>query len=201
MKLGNFLSTWEGLQLENRWSRICIAFLLLTVLLLSIRTLRKETIVILQPPTLAREAWVSREGASQSYKEAWGFCLAQLVGNVTPSSLEFVKERLQPLLAPTVYQEVMDEMHMQAQQITKDRLSLRFEPKSVEYESETNKVFVCGSSFENGVGGRSEHRSDRTYEFVITINNYGPLITSISTYSGPPRTVEALREQTINAMR
>lgn len=201
VKFATFLTTWEGLQLENRWSRICTASLLLIVVLLSIKILRKETIIVLQPGTLTTEAWVASKGSSQSYKEAWGLFLAQLVGNVTPNSLEFIKERLQPLLAPKVYQEVMDEVNIQAQQIKKDRLSLRFEPKSVEYEVATGKVFVCGTSFENGAGGRSELRSDRTYEFVITINNYGPLITSISTYSGPPRTVELLQEQTSNAMR
>lgn len=203
MKLDKFLNTWEGLQFEKRWHRIFTAILLLIVLLLSIKILLKETIVVFHPGTHDKGAWVTKNKASQSYKEAWGLCLAQLIGNVTPSSLEFIKERLQLLLSPKVYQEVMDELNMQAQHIKKDRLSLRFEPKSVEFETETGKVFVSGTSFENGIGGRDEYRSDRTYEFVITINNYGPVITSISTYKGSPRMkgVEEGQEQAGNATR
>lgn len=195
MKLSQLLADWEGSQLENHWNRRFILGLLVIVLLLTIQVWRKESIVVLHPVTLSEEAWVTKGEASHSYKEAWGFYLAQLIGNVTPSTLEFVKHRLQPLLAPNIYQEVMDVLQIQAQQIQNNRLTLRFEPRSVEYEAATGKVFVFGQAFEKGVSDRSKRCTERTYETVIRIGHYGPLISALDTYQGSPRTLEVLEKE------
>lgn len=195
MKLADLLSDWQGTQLENRWNRWIILGLLGIVLLLSLQAFRRERIVVLQPVTLSQEAWVSRDAASQSYKEAWGFYLAQLVGNVTPGSLEFVKQRLQPLLAPQIYQAVMATLQQQSQQIQQNRLTLRFEPRAVEYEAASNKLFVYGHSVEEGVSERCKKSSDRTYEFVLQIAHYAPLISALDTYQGAPRTLATVSQQ------
>ncbi|MCV5185818.1 type IV conjugative transfer system protein TraE, partial [Escherichia coli] len=77
------------------------------------------------PFTLTEEAWVTKSNASQSYKEAWGFAFAQLLGNVTPGTVDFVKERITPLLSPSIYQDVIDAIEIQAQQIKNDRVTMR----------------------------------------------------------------------------
>lgn len=187
MKLSRYLKTWEGTQSENKWGRIVQASLLVIAFLLVIKVFMKETIVTVQPFTLSEEAWVGQKSASRSYKEAWAFAFAQMFGNVTPSTVEFIKERVSPFLGPRIYHEVIDALEVQARQIKSDRVTMRFEPRVVEYEMSTNKVFVYGYSFMKGTNS-AEDRTDRTYEFTLQIANYAPLLTHLETYSGRPRT-------------
>lgn len=195
MNLKAYLKTWEGLQAENRWGRIVQGALIAIVLVLVVLVARKETIVTIQPFTLSEEAWVTRNDASRSYLEAWGFAIAQLLGNVTPGSVDFVKERLSPLLAPSVYQDVMDAVEVQAKEIRNDRITMRFEPRFVEYEPKSGKVFVYGFSYTRGASSQAdEDRTERSYEFVLTVSNYLPVLSYIETYAGRPRT-EVVLEQ------
>ncbi|HBX3661517.1 TPA: pilus assembly protein, partial [Klebsiella pneumoniae subsp. pneumoniae] len=78
MNLKKYLKTWEGTQTENKWGRIFQGGLIAIVFLLVVQVFSKETIVTIQPFTLTEEAWVTKNNASQSYKEAWGFAFAQL---------------------------------------------------------------------------------------------------------------------------
>ncbi|WP_243839790.1 type IV conjugative transfer system protein TraE [Salmonella enterica] len=87
MNLKKYLKTWEGTQTENKWGRIFQGGLIAIVFLLVVQVFSKETIVTIQPFTLTEEAWVTKSNASQSYKEAWGFAFAQLLGNVTPGTV------------------------------------------------------------------------------------------------------------------
>lgn len=126
-------------------------------------------------------------------KEAWGFAFAQLLGNVTPGTVDFVKERITPLLSPSIYQDVIDAIEIQAQQIKNDRVTMRFEPRFVEYEPKSDKVFVYGYSYVKGASS-NEERSERSYEFAIKISNYAPVLDYIDTYVGKPRTKTVLEQ-------
>lgn len=192
MNLKNYLKSWEGTQNENKWGRMFIAGLIVAVLVLIGMLANKQTIVTIQPFTLHDEAWVTEDDSSQGYKEAWGFALAQLFGNVTPSNVGFIKDRIDRLLSPAIYNDVINVLEMQSQQIRNDRVSIRFEPRFVEYEPKSEKVFVYGYSFIKGMSNESEVRTDRTYEFEIAISNYIPVIDFMDTYEGRPRTEDVL---------
>ncbi len=193
MRADRFARTWEGTLTENKWNRIFNAGLAVAVLFLSCQVLVKDQIVVMQPETLGSEAWITKSAASESYKEAWGLYLAQLTGNITPANVAFLKERLAPLLSPAIYGDVIDALELQAQDIRDDRVSMRFEPRFVEYESTTDKVYVYGYGFVQGADGK-EARDDRTYEYQIRIANYAPLILDLNTYQGKPRTESVLKK-------
>ncbi|MDU4190314.1 MULTISPECIES: TraE/TraK family type IV conjugative transfer system protein [Aeromonas] len=194
MKFKTYLRTWEGIQGENKWGRLIQAGLLIIVLLLVIKVFTKETIVTMQPFTLTEEAWVTQNNASRSYKEAWGFALSLLLGNVTPGSVDFVKERLSPMLSPEIYQDVIDAIEIQSKQIKEDRVTMRFEPRFVEYEEKSDKIFAYGYSYVKGSSSQQEERGERTYEFVLKIANYAPSIDYMETYMGKPRTKAVLEQ-------
>ncbi|EFP0184027.1 hypothetical protein HLX14_004556 [Escherichia coli] len=92
-----------------------------------------------------------------------------------------------------MYQDVIDAIEMQSRQIKNDRVSIRFEPRTVEYELNSDKVFVYGYSYTKGASS-TEERSERTYEFIIKISNYAPLLDFIDTYIGKPRTEKVLEQ-------
>lgn len=193
MKMADFLKTWEGALAENRFSRLVIVLLLIALILVGVKAFSRESIVTLQPYTLHGEAWVTQNNASQSYKESWAMMLASLTGNVTPGTVDFVKERIEPLLAPSIYREVIEAIELQALQIKNDRVTMRFEPRSVEYEPGRDVVYVYGYSHLEGATGEST-REDRTYEYTIDIKEYAPVVSHIETYAGRPRT-QAIRDK------
>ena len=202
MELKKYLSTFHGLKTEAYFSRMVTTILLLLCLFLVAVLASRPTIVTIQPWTLSEDAQVTRDDASRSYIEAWGFALAELIGNVTPGNVKFIGDRLKPLLDPKIYHTVLEGLEANAQQLVDDRVTMRFEPRRVAYEKSTGKVFVTGYSFvRQGLSFETEKREERTYEFVIRIANYAPLIFSIDTYLGYPKTREVIEKNEARAAR
>ena len=202
MDLKRYLSTFHGLKTEAYFSRmvttvlLCLCFFLVAVLA------TRPTIVTIQPWTLAEDAQVTRDDASRSYIEAWGFALAELIGNVSPGNVTFIGDRLKPLLDPKIYHTVLEGLESNAQGLMDDRVTMRFEPRRVTYEKSSGKVFVTGYSFiRQGLSFEAEKREERTYEFVIRIANYAPLIKSIDTYLGNPKTRDVLEKNELRQHR
>lgn len=193
MNIKNFLSSWEGTQSENRWSRAIIGGLLIVTVLLGIKNFTQDTKVIIQPITLSEEAWVTSKHASTSYQETWGVFLATLLGNATPDTVSFIRERIGPLLSPKIFAEVMIAINEQAESIRQDRVSMRFEPRYVLYEEEADRVYVYGFSFVKD-STTKEARSESTYEFQVSIKNYQPEIEHMTVYSGKPRSERVLSQ-------
>lgn len=193
MELKKLLRTWEGTQAENKWNRLIIGALIIVLFIVSLKAFTKETVVIMQPPTLAEEGWLESNKSSQSYQEAWGVFMATLVGNVTPATVVFLKERIGPLVSPAIYSDVVSALESQANQIRNDRVSLRFEMNQVNYEEETGKVFVYGNSYSKGVSG-IEDRTERTYEYIVRIDRFQPVFEYMDTYEGRPRSQRILQQ-------
>lgn len=197
MNFNKYLETFQGIKAENRWNRVVMLGLVALCLGETAMLATRPTVVTIQPWTLARDAQVTESSASQSYLEAWGLALSELLGNVTPASVQFIASRLGPLLDPKIYHEVLEAVEANAQELRNDRVTMRFEPRRVNFERSTGKVYVTGLSYvRQGTGLESEKSGMRTYEFVIRIANYAPVITHIDTYAGTPHTrdVERLEE-------
>ncbi|MDO4937842.1 MAG: TraE/TraK family type IV conjugative transfer system protein [Sutterellaceae bacterium] len=195
MQLKRYLSTFHGLKTEAYFTRLVTTILLCLCLFLVAVLASRPTIVTIQPWTLSEDAQVTRDDASRSYIEAWGFALAELIGNVSPGNVQFIGDRLKPLLDPKIYHKVLEGLESNAQGLMDDRVTMRFEPRRVTYEKSSGKVFVTGYSFvRQGMSFEAEKREDRTYEFVIRIANYAPLLMAIDTYVGQPKTRDVLEK-------
>lgn len=192
MKLSDFLRTWEGHETENRFSRVIIIGLLVICVITSLAAWRTERSIILVPPTLATEVEVTRGSASSEFKESWGLFLAELLGNTTPANADFLKVAIEPLLAPDIYRSVLDAMTDQIKAIKMDRVAISFTPRHVDYEAETNKVFVSGELKSQGPSSKPDIKP-RTYEFIIAIKNYRPRLEFIDVYPDSPRTLDRLK--------
>lgn len=191
MNIKQYFNTFQGLQAENRWNRLVtlglVALCLGETAMLAVR----PTVVTIQPWTLSRDAQITASDASQSYIEAWGLALSELLGNVTPANVGFIAQRLAPLLDPKIYHQVIDAIHANADELKNDRVTMRFEARRVRFERSTGKVFVTGRSYvRQGTSLENEKSSERTYEFTIRIANYAPVITHLDTYAGGARTVD-----------
>lgn len=197
MDLRNWKQHYRSLKTEAGLSRIALAGSGLALAVLAFMALNQEKIVVIQPWTLQRAGWVGQDSASQSYKEAWGLALAQMLGNVNAGNLKFISERLGPLLPLEIYQDYMTTLTAQASQLEENRITTRFEPSRIVYEKSSDKVFVYGKYYTKSPGIR-EQKSERTYEFVIGMDAYLPQVMSIDTYEDEPRTerrLETLRRR------
>jgi conjugal transfer pilus assembly protein TraE len=192
MRLADFLQTWDGHETENRFSRTVIVGLLVVCVITSLAAWRTERSIILVPPTLSKEVEVTRTSASSEFKESWGLFLAELLGNTTPANADFLKTAIEPLLAPDIYRTVLDAMTDQIKAIKMDRVAISFTPRHVDYESETNKVFVSGELSSQGPSSKPDLKP-RTYEFIIAIKNYRPRLEYIDVYPDAPKTLERLK--------
>lgn len=188
MNMTRFLSTWQGTQASNRWLLGTVAALSLVVLMQTIALLGRDQVVVLVPPELSAEVEVSRRQADQDYVKAWGLHLASLIGNVTPGNSHFIKESIGPLLAPEIHAEVTQIIERQLEQLRRDRVTLRFEPRRVVHVPSTDRVFVFGYSVTGAIGSTNEQRAKRTYEIGLEIDRHRPVITFLTTYQGEPRT-------------
>jgi len=189
MNLSKFLSSYQGLKTEAIWTRYTLIGMTVTIAILVISLAFRPVVITIQPWTLSEDAQVTRDDASRSYIEAWGFALAELVGNVSPGNVQFVSDRLKPLLDPKLYHRALEGLEANAKTLIDERISMRFEPRNVTFEKSSGKVYVHGYSFiRHGSSYEAERREPRTYEFTIKIANYAPIITQIDTYNGAPRT-------------
>ena len=192
MRWSEFLQTWDGHETENRFSRVVIIGLLVVCVITSLAAWRTERSIILVPPTLTQEVEVTRSQASSEFKESWGLFLAELLGNTTPANADFLKPAVEPLLAPDIYRSVLDAMSDQIKAIKMDRVAISFTPRHVDYEAETNKVFVSGELKSQGPSSKPDVKP-RTYEFIIAIKNYRPRLEYIDVYPDSPRTLARLK--------
>ena len=194
MKMGLMFRRWDGALQENRHSRYVILALLVCLALSLLMLLPKKTVVVIQPYTLKAESFITENAAGQAYHESWGMFLAMLMGNITPGNVNFVRERLEPLLSPRIFQQVVEAIQSQAEIIIKDGINMTFEPRTVVFERESGKVFVFGNATVVSANGETRH-DRRTYEFAIDIDNYLPVVQAMTTYSDRPRTLEVLDKQ------
>ena len=95
------------MKVETQWLRITVLVLVLLIAVMGFMLMQKKTVVTIVPWTADGEMILTKDDASRSYKEAWALAVTELVGNVTPSTVDFVSERLKPLLVPKIYHEVI----------------------------------------------------------------------------------------------
>ncbi len=189
MNLGAFLATWRGLTLENRIHRITLLGLIVTNLLTAVALLHAERTVVLVPPRLEGQVNIARDSASQEVKESWALFVAELLGNVSPSSAEFIQKAVDPLLAPALRRPVLEVMAEQVREIQRERVSMSFNVRAIAYDPPTDKVFVTGIQTTSGPGGKPVART-RTYELIVGFAHYRPVIRHLDVYPEEPRVGE-----------
>lgn len=172
---------------ESRFKTVLIILLAISNIIAGVGWFKTRETVVLIPQHLDEIVEVSYSSASKGYKKAWALSMTQLIGNISPSNVEFLLDNLSSMLSPEVFQSLRGRMIKQIQEIQEEQLSISFETQNVVYEKGTDKVFVYGQL--EAVGpSRVVRKKMRTYEYKITMRFGRPWVTSFSLYEGPPRT-------------
>jgi len=183
VKLTDYLQTREGALKENRYSRIAILVMAMTVCVLAIGLAAKDTTVVMVPPTLEEGSTVSATAASRETQVAWGMYLTSLLGNVTPRSAPFLKQNLTRHLSSRLYTSVTESVDRQIKDIQQEQISLSFTPTVARFDDELQKVVITGELVIRGLRGQ-EKRELRTYELGFVTRNYNVMLNSMRITQG-----------------
>jgi conjugal transfer pilus assembly protein TraE len=183
MNYKEHIKKWDTMLAENTFHRWMLLVCVVSILMLAYVAAEKKTRVILQPITLKNTAWIEESEADSAYYESWGHYLALLMGNIKPDRLTFIKERLEPLLAESIYNKATVLFEEQALDITNNRASFTFSPTRVKYDTYLKRVFVTGWSEVRGPISKAV-RSKRTYEYEIVISDFLPEVVFMEVYEG-----------------
>jgi len=190
MQWETLTGTWRGIKWENGFHRVVVVVLLLTNGGTLAALLSTEETVVLVPPVLDGEVTLARDRASQSVREAWALYLAELLGNVSARSSDFIADAVDPLLAPTLRATVTDVIAAQVAEIQRERVNMYFAPDTLYHDPETDRFFVSGIQVSRGPAGASVSH-ERTFEIGVAFRNYRPVITHLNAYEGKPKDATA----------
>jgi len=197
MKATRYNDTYEGLIQSRRMHQIALVGLSIALVLLAIVAVSKRAPVIIDPPGLSERGVIEPSNANAAVLEAWGMHFAQLLGNATPRSAEFVADALSPHIDGSAHEALITAIREQAETIKSEQISVQFTPTTVFYVPEDRYVVVSGEYVIHGLRN-SQSRSVRTYEVGVRVRNYQVSVTSLDTYDGPWQPNKAKRQANTN---
>lgn len=186
MKLNLFKQRWGDLRLENIIGRVTIPVLAIALAVAVFYITNLKPVVTVLPPNMNGPAEIAYDDANEATKKAYGVYVINMLSNVHPGNVKFMIASLEGALHPSVYHEARESLMDQVQRIKDESLSITFEPRSVDYWPDTNRVVVQGRRVTEGRVESNNLADMMTYEVEVEISSYMPQITYINSYQGRP---------------
>lgn len=191
-----FLRTWFGTRRENQIARWTLPGLSVALAALAIHAATDKPVVVLAPPEpLDGEAQIRAGEAGASYKQAWGYHVATLLGNVHPGQYEATRRLLEPVLTSRTAPDIREQIQDQLAELKASHATVRYEPEQVTYREADDRVLVTGEQTVTPRGEDSGTSERRTYEVRIGMDRYRPQLLTIRSYEGGPRAPDEEADQ------
>lgn len=179
--------------LFRRWNELnkIVAILLISNVVLAVgftiaaaKNATSHERVVLVPPNMTESAEVAWRNASGEYFKSWGLYVATMIGNITPSTVDFTVDSLSNLFAAEIYTSLREKLLAIAQDENLKRAGTvnYFSPVQAIYEPATAKTFIAGNLII-----KYRNRMDTqpvVYEMQIEMLAGLPLIRNFSSYPG-----------------
>lgn len=198
MKVSDFKIKFTSLK---NTSTVLLASNLVLVTMLAISLVinfNKDTVVINNMNESCQNTIMGSNFMNEDSHKRVGFYLSNVLGNITPSTAEYVDIAVMPFVAPEIYQDVKDLLALQLSELTQDELTMTFHPESFQFES--GITFVTGKGELRGITGQRD-KFIRTYEFELDVQNYSPTLRYIAVYNDIPHDRAWKRKQAAIAER
>lgn len=147
--------------------------------------------IVLVPPMLDEKVEIAWNSANKEYIKSFGMYIATMVGNIQPKSSTVVLDAVSAFMDPFIYTEFRRQlMTLMEDPVFKASGSvISFLPNSIQYEADTNRVFVTGTLI-TATSGAQKYQKQVTYEMSISIREGRPWVSHFLSYEGSiPRTV------------
>lgn len=146
---------------------------------------------VLVPPNLDAKAVIAWNHADREYLKSFGLYIASMVGNIQPKSSTVVLDAVSAFMDPSIYAD----FRRQLLAVIEDPVFkasgsvISFLPATIQYEAETNRVFVTGTLI-TSTSGAQKYNKQVVYEIGAAIRSGRPWVTHFLSYEGSiPRTV------------
>jgi len=161
-----------------------ITVLSLGVLVLTITLFGQSKIVVLQTPGMPPDSVIQKSSIDKGAERAILVAVTSNLAQVNPANAEYEKTFLQAFLAPSVYTKISSEIDVQVKRLTDQRElgSYYFVLRSVEFDPKMNTHFVLGDV--HTVNAAKDTPAPYVFEYKIHVDNYRPVIDSVSSYQG-----------------
>lgn len=198
MKLKWHFATWETSLKTNFLQAAAIVILLGSNLWLTQMVIeKKQNIeVTITPAVIEEKLVIGKTSANDAYLKSFGMYVATLMGNISVTNAPFITDTLSLFIDSSVYPQIRKTILASANSraFKEAAGSTKYEPTSILYESQTNKVFVMGTvAVLTSIGGSPPQAI--TYEMELRIVDRKPTIFALEAYDGnTPHTLEWLKD-------
>jgi conjugal transfer pilus assembly protein TraE len=183
MRNFKYFSGFERLVKEVRFQAIIIYALLFIVLLQGIMLYRtasnREVIVI--PPKVDKEFWVSGQSLSYAYMEQVGVYLADSLLSVSPANVDQALSRIMPFLTtdPAQVKEIRDSFAGYSKAVKENDWWQSFYPMKVIVDDKHNKIDVHGVLRKMTGNVYVGQESNKVISFNYEVRNGRLIITGV----------------------
>lgn len=132
--------------------------------------------IILMPPAMNKELWVSNKNASSDYLSRMTLFLSELALNVTADNVDYQHEVLLRYADPAYYVRLKPELVSLADKIKKEHITTAFFPIDVKIDCKHNEAIIVGD-LKTYVGDTILPVKRMSYHFAYRFNAFSPLVT------------------------
>ncbi|BDQ68376.1 MULTISPECIES: TraE/TraK family type IV conjugative transfer system protein [Shewanella] len=158
------------------------------VLIIAIRFATFEPGAVVLPNVPITEVIeVKGDWANASFKKGHATAFAELIGNISKTNINFVKERFLASSTPYLREQFQEEIDRQVSIINARKLKQRFVIEDIYFDEYQDVVWIWGSR-EITLPGQAPMTKTWTYEFRIGVASGMPKISYFKQYPGKPNT-------------
>ena len=176
--------SWRKYEFERRVFILSSLIYAAVVLLLLSLVVKKKQIVILTPPQIKEKMSISASTASEPYYKEMALYLAQLVGNLSPATVDFSIKVFSSYLDPSIYEAVSDSLAEVAEVIKRKQVAIAFYPQKIGRVGET--WYVVGRLLKLGTTQNTKPAQGGlvTYEIKFKVRSFRLYVASFKQVSG-----------------
>jgi conjugal transfer pilus assembly protein TraE len=187
MQLTTYTQSLHDVTKWVNYLKITNSILFVLLVIVTITGLFQNKIVLMQIPSStgsSGEVMYEKNAINRSSQRAIILATVSAISQINPSNYEFEKVFVQNFLAPEVYSSLSIQIDQQAKKMRDQHElgSYYFDFKEYLYDPLLDKHFVKGEI--HTVNAIKNSTQMWIYELSLRVDNYKPIITSLSSYPG-----------------
>jgi len=176
--------TWKKMEFERKVYILSSLVYALVLLGLVGLLLTKKEIVVLTPPKLEEKLAISYNTASEPYYKEMALFLTQLMGNLSPNTVDYSIQIFSSYLDPSIYQEVKDTLLEVANTIKQNQTATTFFPSKIGRIGNTWYVVGKRYNFFPKKDATINSKEVITYEIKFKVRNFRLFVVSFKQLNG-----------------
>lgn len=168
MQIKKYLEKWENSLRENRFYKLIIIGLLIAIV--SNGYFRRDKTVIITPPEIKKEFWISPNKASDEYTEQMSLFFVTFCSNISPGNVKYFHQIFSKYLTPENYGKIRESLSAEEEYIKKNNISQSFLPGAVSI-LKNGEVLITGEQ-RRFIGNEEVRKEKVTYRLKLVLKNW-----------------------------